>query len=59
MKSFKDDNELFQFVEDYIVRDKLPSFQKDVDHCLSLPYAEFPAIVVKQKEILHVTQEHT
>jgi hypothetical protein len=45
MKSFKDDNELFQFVEDYIVRDKLPSFQKDVDHCLSLPYAEFPAIL--------------
>ncbi len=45
MKSFKDDNELFQFVEYFIVRDKLPSLEKDINHCLSYPYAPFPAIL--------------
>ena len=45
MKSFKDDNELFKFIDYYIIRDKLPSLEKDVNHCLSFPYAPFPAIL--------------
>lgn len=45
MKSFEDDEELFRFVEDFVVRDKLPSLEKDVNHCLSIPYAPFPAIL--------------
>jgi hypothetical protein len=44
MKSFKDDIELLNFVKDFI-GEKLSSLEKDVNHCLVYPYAEFPAIL--------------
>ena len=44
MKSFNDDIELLKFARVF-VSEKLSSLDKDVDHCLSIPYAPFPAIL--------------
>ncbi len=45
MKSFKDDTQLFNFVDYYIISGKLSSLERDVNHCLTNPYAPFPAML--------------
>ncbi len=44
MKSFKDDVELLIFADKY-VGENLSRFNREINHCLKLPYAEFSAIL--------------
>ncbi len=44
MKSFKNDAELLKFAKKFL-DEKIFSLEKDVKHCLVLPYAPFPAIL--------------
>ena len=44
MKSFNNDAELLKFAKKFL-DEKIFSLEKDVNHCLVLPYAPFPAIM--------------
>jgi hypothetical protein len=44
MRIFTEQNELIRFAKEFVVT-RVEAMEKDVSHCLSEPYAPFPAIV--------------
>lgn len=44
MRKFIEQNELIRFAKEFVVT-RIEALEKDVAHCLSKPYAPFPAVV--------------
>jgi hypothetical protein len=44
MRNFAEQNELIRFAKEFVVT-RIDALEKDVAHCLSEPYAPFPAVV--------------